>query len=64
MFAISALLILTAAYCGGAWLWLSWKGFENGARFSYDQHVEIERQTFHLGLCFILALGLLGLIWK
>ena len=64
MFAISAPLILSAAYCGGAWLWLSFKGFQNATRYSYAEHVEIERQTFHLGLCFILALGLLGLIWK
>lgn len=64
MFAISALLIFSATYCGGAWLWLSWTAIRHGARYSYEHHVEIERQTFHLGLCFILALGLLGLIWK
>jgi hypothetical protein len=51
---IRVLLILTAVYCGGMWLYL--------AQFSIRNKVDVEVETFHLGLCFILVLGFLGLI--
>lgn len=51
---IEILLALAALYCGGAWLFLTFRSFR------FNENWELE--TFHLGLCFILALGFLGLM--
>ncbi|AIT81229.1 hypothetical protein [Novosphingobium pentaromativorans] len=59
---IIALLILAAVYCGGMWAWIAYIAVKDRARFMADELIEFERQTFHLGLCFILAIGFLGLI--
>jgi hypothetical protein len=47
-------LALAAVWSGGMWLYLAFHGYRYGA--------DVERETFHLGLCFVLALGFLGLI--
>jgi hypothetical protein len=62
MLLIKMILIVTAAYSGGMWLWLCGLSLTNRSRYTMDDHMLIERQTFHLGLCMILALGFLGLI--
>ena len=51
---IIAALVLSALYCMGMWGYLGYLSFR-------DQK-DYERETFHLGLCFILAIGFLGLI--
>lgn len=51
---IEILLVLVALYCGGSWLFLAWHSFRH--------RTDVETVTFHLGLCFILAIGFLGLI--
>jgi hypothetical protein len=65
---IKILLTFTALYSGGMWLFLAYRSFTGtignntgkfGSRASAD---DVERYTFHLGLCFILSLGFLGLI--
>jgi len=53
-------LILSALYTGGMWLVLAVRAF--AGRIVVDS--ELEQHTFHLGLCFILSVGLLGLLWK
>lgn len=64
MFLIQIALALTAIYCGGMWLYLAAYGLLH--RDIYRHNVEasdrMERFTFHLGLCFILAAGFLALI--
>lgn len=59
MLLILTLLTLVALYCGGMWLWRSYNALTEA-----DPAVLtwIEKHTFHLGLCFILAIGFLGLI--
>jgi hypothetical protein len=47
---------VAALYSGGMWLYL--------ARHSLKRGADVEVQTFHLGLCLILALGFLGLMVK
>lgn len=64
MFIIATVLTIIALYCGGAWLWLSHLAFKHRGTYVDADLVEIERQTFHLGLCLILSIGFLGLIWK
>jgi hypothetical protein len=64
MFIVQAILALSALYCGGVWGWLCFLGIKHRRVLTPDQQTEMERQTFHLGLCLILALGFLGLIWK
>jgi hypothetical protein len=49
-------LALAATYCGAMWLVLAVVSFRTGR--------DVERETFHLGLCFILAVGFLGLILR
>lgn len=51
---IEILLRLAAVYCGGMWLFLAYHAMRTGE--------DVETQTFHLGLCFILAVGFLGMI--
>ena len=46
-------LVVAAAYCAVMWLVLAVSSIRTGA--------EYERETFHLGLCLILALGFLYL---
>lgn len=60
MLAIKIMLGLTALYCGGMW-GLCFARFIGG-KYRLDDHEAVERHTFHLGLCFILAIGFLGLI--
>lgn len=48
-------LALAAGYCALMWLVLAVISFRTGR--------DVETETFHLGLCFLLALGFLGLIF-
>ena len=62
---IKVVLGLAALYCGGAWLWLAvsfWRVRKQAALASGDIRRDVATHTFRLGLCFILALGFLGLI--
>jgi hypothetical protein len=59
---IEILLGLSALYSGGAYLWVYAAALRNRASLTPETADAIERSTFHLGLCFILALGFLGLI--
>ena len=60
---ICILLGLAALYGGGMWVWmfiaLTRLGRENVPE---RDRAAIELFTFHLGLCFIIALGFLGVI--
>jgi flagellar biosynthesis protein FliR len=49
-------LAVAAVYCGGMWIVLAALGMVRKADY--------ETETFHLGLCFLLAIGFLGLILK
>lgn len=49
-------LAIAAAYSAVAWLFLAVKSFRT--------RVDYETETFHLGLCFVLAAGFLGLLLK
>lgn len=61
MMLIEMLLTSAALYCGGMWL----VHFGLWARYGFGQVApETEANTFHLGLCFILAVGFLGLLLK
>lgn len=62
MFVIQTALVLSALYCGGAWVWLCYLGIRNHSTLTDTQHSELESGTFHLGLCFILSTGFLGLL--
>ncbi|AOR77214.1 hypothetical protein [Novosphingobium resinovorum] len=57
-----AALLLAALYSGGMWLWIVVVMIQDRARLSRADLIEFERQAFHLGICFILALGFAGLI--
>lgn len=46
-------LVVSALYCAGMWLYL--------AAYSLRSGQNLEPETFHLGLCFILAVGALYL---
>lgn len=61
---IEILLALAACYCGGMYLFLAVTSFRYRAGYKVRPELadQIERYTFHLGLCFILALGFLGVI--
>jgi len=56
---VEILLALAAAYSAGMWLWLAGLSVTKRHLYTPDQLVEVEHQTFHLGLCFILSLGFL-----
>lgn len=64
MILIQILLALSALYCGGMWLFLAIRAWPRREVFRYDTAArqELQSHTFHLGLCFILAAGFLGLI--
>ncbi len=51
---IQALLMLSALYCAASYCFLAYRTFR--------RREDWENETFHLGLCFILAIGFLGLI--
>lgn len=51
---IKIMLALSAIYCAGMYSFLAILTFRN--------REDYENETFHLGLCFILAIGFLGLI--
>ncbi len=53
---VIAALILSALYCAGMYGFLAYLTFR-------DQR-DYETETFHLGLCFILSVGFLGLVLK
>lgn len=63
---IMILLGVAAAYSGGMWLWLFAATLRPDARLGLkidsDVRREMQAVTFHLGLCCILSLGLLGLL--
>jgi hypothetical protein len=56
---IAIALLLSALYCGGMWLYVARETMMG----RYDA-MTAETHTFYLGLCFILALGFLGLMLK
>jgi hypothetical protein len=56
---IEIALALAAAYSGGTYLHVYWLALRGEV-----EHQQAELNTFHLGLCFILALGFLGLLLK
>lgn len=62
MLLIKILLAIAATYSGGMYavqfvgIIRHYKAFQPGAAEAMERH------TFHLGLCFILAVGFLGLI--
>jgi hypothetical protein len=53
---IEIALGVAAIYSGAMWLILCAASLKTGTDY--------ERETFHLGLCFILAAGILGLILR
>lgn len=66
---ILILLGLIAAYCLGMWLWIAVAAHVDMARYKRNEVVyppdvaeTINRYTFRLGLCGILALGFMGVI--
>jgi hypothetical protein len=56
---ITVLLGMSALYSGGMWLWLAALMVVRRSQYDMTTLIELERQTFHLGLCFILATGFL-----
>lgn len=62
MIFIQILLVLAALYCGGMWLWVAGSALKNRATLDWGVWQAMELNTFHLGLCFILAAGFLGII--
>jgi hypothetical protein len=59
MTAIVILLALSALYCGATYIAV----YAAALRGRVD-HASAELNTFHLGLCFILSIGFLGLLLK
>lgn len=59
---IAIALGLAALYCAGMWLLYGYHGLRG--RLALTDGDQIERHTFHLGLCFILAAGFLGLLLR
>lgn len=57
---IAVILALVVIYCFGMWIFAAVQHY----RHSFTDAAEeiIERYTFHLGLCGIIAIGFLGLI--
>jgi hypothetical protein len=51
---IKVLLAVSALYCAGMWVFL--------AIYAARMRTNLETETFHLGLCFILSIGFLGLL--
>ena len=61
---IEAGLGLSAIYTGAMWLWMavqSWR-YREGYKADPELRREVQGYTFHLGLCFILSAGFLGLL--
>lgn len=60
---IKLALIFAAAYCGGMWLYTAfvWRRAGN-VLTTREARQDVERYTFHLGLCFIIAIGFLGVM--
>ena len=59
---IMVMLTVIAAYCFGMWLRLAYHGMTQNLLTTELE--SIEQQTFHLGLCGVLALGFVGLMLK
>lgn len=57
MIVLEIILACCAAYCGFAYLRIA----DLALRGGYDRNTA-ELHTFHLGLCFILSVGFLGLL--
>jgi len=64
LLSIVVLLSLAAIYCGTMWLCLaiSFWPHRHALQNSPETRYELQQQTFHLGLCFILTIGFLGII--
>jgi amino acid permease len=60
---VKILLAAAALYGGVMWLFVAWVSFRTKSA-TPEQNDRIERYTFHLGLCCIVALGFLGLLLK
>lgn len=52
-------LAVAAIYSGGAYLYVTIRTLRNAETMSSGEIVFAETNTFHLGLCFILAVGFL-----
>jgi hypothetical protein len=61
---ILGLLVVAALYSGTAYLAVTISALQHGSALSYERRVQVELETFHLGLCFIAALGFLGVLLK
>lgn len=59
---IEVLLALAALYCGAAWAYIVGSALMLQRRGAEYDQVQVENDTFHLGLCFILSIGFLGLM--
>lgn len=59
-------LLVAALYTGGAWLYFAWWSWKRRESMRLEQFAaarrEVAEHTFRLGLCFILAVGFLGLL--
>lgn len=56
-------LAVSAVYCGGMWLWLAViTGFNRAG--DEGQRRAVATDTFHLGLCFVISVGFLGVLVK
>lgn len=54
-------LAVAALYSGGMWLWLLFiTKFNTVGNLEYRSAVELN--TFHLGLCFVVSVGFLGVM--
>jgi hypothetical protein len=66
MILITLMLTIAAAYTGGSWLWMAYQAYAGRASLRNDESLrrEVQDFTYHLGVCFILAVGFLGLLVK
>lgn len=64
MIIIQIALALAAIYAGGAYAVVFANALKRRSELQWEEHMAIELNTFHLGLCFIVALGFLGLMVK
>jgi hypothetical protein len=62
MVLIKIMLAVSALYCAGMYAWVYVYGIRKGRSLTAAQMASIEANTFHLGICFILAIGFLGLL--
>ena len=62
MTVILFLLAAVSAYSGGMWLWAAYSFYRDYPDLERDVVEMMEHHTFHLGLCFTLAIGFIGTI--